>query len=163
MTRILVLAAVIVSFCAGAMVDRVVRGHGMPPRPQGGGPASWLANQLDLTADQQAKMKDIWQNTFRHSGGSDSRDKRNELRRQQEQDIAALIRAEDRPAYDKIVADTKTKVDAVDADQRKAFEAAVAQTKLILTPDQLKKFEQIAQRPWDHHDHDRPATRPGHS
>jgi len=163
MTRLIVAVAVIVSFFAGAMVDHVFRGPGMPPGgPHGGpgGPGGYIASQLGLTADQQAKMKDIWQNTFRRSG-PENHAKRDELRHQQEQSIAALIRPEDKPAYDKILADTKSKMDAMDADGKKAFDEAVSKTKQILTPDQLKKYEQIIQRPWDHHDHDRPATRPG--
>jgi len=162
MTRLIVAVAVIVSFCAGAMVDHVVRGRGAPPGPHGpgGGPGGYIANQLSLSADQQAKMKDIWQNTFRR-GGQENRAKRDDLRKHQEQSIAALIRPEDKPAYDKIVADTKSKMEAMDAEGKKAFDDAVARTKQILTPEQLKKYEQIIQRPWDHHDHDRPATRPG--
>lgn len=161
MTRLIVLVAVIVAFCAGAMVDRVARGPGSQPDRPHGGPASWIGSQLNLTADQQEKMKDIWSSVFHHGSGPGQYDKRQDLRHQQEVAIAALIHDDDKPAYDKIVADTKAKLDAIDADNKKSFDQAVAKTKSILTPEQLKKYEQIVQRPWDHHDHDRPASRPG--
>lgn len=158
MTKLVVVTGFIIAFLAGAMAGLSFhRGGPMSGPPGPGGRESFLANQLDLTADQQAKMKAIWQDVS-HRGGPGQRDKRMQMRREQEDAVSKLIRPEDKAAYDKIVADYKNKFDQMDSDGRKAFQQAVEKTKAILTPDQLKKYDTLLNRPNDH-ERDRPATR----
>lgn len=159
MTRLIVVTGFIVAFLAGVMAGVTVmpKPHG-PNAPGPGGRESFLANQLGLTADQQTKMKQIWQDVSRRGGGPDGRNQRGQLRREQEEAVAKLIRPEDKTAYDKIVADFRKRVEQIDADNKKNFQQAVEKTKAILDPDQLKKYEAILAKPPG--DHDRPATRP---
>lgn len=159
MTRLIVITGFIVAFLAGVMAGVTFR-RGGPAHggPGPGGRESFIAKQLDLTPDQQAKMKAIWQDVSRR-GGPDQRGRKSKIRREQEEAVAALIRPEDRPAYDKTVADFQARLDQSEADGRRSFQAAVEKTKAILTPDQLKKYDVLLARPNDR-DRDRPATKP---
>lgn len=155
MTRLIVITGFIVAFCAGMMAGVVIRRDGGPAAPPSGGRESFIGSQLGLTADQQAKMKAIWQDVSRRP----DRGKRWQIRKEQEEAIAKLVRPEDRPAYDRTVAEFQAKLDQMDADGKKAFQQAVEKTKAMLTPDQLKKYDVLLARN-DGRDRDRPATRP---
>ncbi len=154
MTRLIVITGFIVAFTAGLMAGFAWKGNlisraapGDSPRPGFGGgpgrdPGSWIAQQLDLTPEQQKQMKEIWSEVS-HRGGGPARERRGQIRHEQEEAIAKLIHEQDKTAYQKIIDDAKVKADAIEADGRKSFEQAVAKTKSILSADQLKKYEAI--------------------
>lgn len=156
MTRLIVITGFIIAFAAGMMAGVVIRPGG--PRPNGPGPGgreSFIANQLSLTEEQQSQMKAIWQDVSRRP----DRGKRFQIRQQQAEAVAKLIRPEEQAAYDAIVKEYQGKLDQMDADNKRAFQQAVEKTKSILTPEQLKKYEALLARN-DGRDRDRPATRP---
>lgn len=155
MTRLIVITGFIIAFLAGTMAGMVFRHDSGPGARPPGGRESFIGSQLGLSADQQAKMKAIWQDVSHRP----DRSKRGQIRKDQEEAIAKLIHPEDRPAYDKVVADCHAKLDQMDTEGRKSFQQAVEKTKAILTPDQLKKYDVLLARN-DGRDRDRPATRP---
>lgn len=158
MTKLIVITGFIVAFAAGLMAGFAWKGNpvaaaapsssSQPGANSGGprGPGSWIAQQLSLTPDQQKQMKDIWSEVS-HRGGREARDKRGQIRREQEEAIAKLVREEDKAAYQKIVDDAKAKIDALEAEGKRSFENAVIKTKAILNADQLKKYEGILSKP----------------
>ena len=160
MTKLIVITGFVIAFAAGIMTGLVLHRPGGPNAQDRGGRQSFMANQLGLNADQQAKMKAIWENVGHRGPGNDSRAKRGAIRREQEEAIAGLIHTSDEPAYDKIIADTKAKLDAIDAESRQQFQQAVEKTKAMLTPEQLKKYDVLLARPSSDRDRDRPGTRP---
>ena len=139
MTRLIVVTGFIIAFGAGLMLGRVwgVAHPGAQGSPHGH-MDSWFAQQLDLTPDQQVKMKQVWSDVS-HRGGPQQGQKRAQLRHDQEQSIATLIHPDDKAAYDKFVADFKDRLDALDSDNRRAFQQAVEKTKQILTPEQTNQ------------------------
>ncbi|HEX8324116.1 MAG TPA: hypothetical protein VF595_09400 [Tepidisphaeraceae bacterium] len=161
MTRLVVITGFIVAFLAGVMAGVTIRRPGPPPASrEAGGRQSFIANQLGLTADQQTQMKAIWQDVSRR-GTPDQRGKRGGIRREQEEAVARLIRPEDRAAYDRTVAEFQAKLDQIETDGKRSFQQAVEKTKAILTPDQLKKYDELLARPGDRDkDREHPATRP---
>ena len=160
MTKLIVFTGFVIAFTAGMMTGFAFHRPGGPGGPGQGGRGSFIANQLNLNADQQAKMKAIWENVGHRGPPNDGRAKRGNIRREQEDAVAKLIQPSDKPAYDKIVADTQFKLDAIDAEGRKQFQQAVEKTKAILTPEQLKKYDVLLARPGSDRDRDRPGTRP---
>lgn len=149
MTKLVVIVGFLISFAAGMMLSHAWQGRPPVDRPTPGAPGgreSWLASQLNLTPDQQTKMKEIWQDSGKFGGRGDP-GKRAAIRREQDEQIAALIHPEDKTEYELIIKEHKDKLDALEADGRKAFSAAVEKTKAILSPDQLKKYEELMSRP----------------
>ena len=175
MTRLIVITGFLIAFTSGVMVGIVSKsGPGAGPGERDhGGPQSMLAAELKLSVDQQKQMKQIWTDVgFR--GGHDAREARGQIRRSQEEAIAALIHTEDLAKYDEIINEHKARLDALDAENKKNFQQAVEKTKAILSPEQLKKYEELLSRPGpgpggpgpggpgsgpEGHDHNRSASR----
>lgn len=151
MTRLFVVIGFLVAFGAGwmsAYTWRPAAHNGPEPQHRsGGGRGSWLAQQLELSPEQQKQMDQIWSEV----GGRGRREdpaKRNELRKTRDASISALIRSEDRAAYDKVLSDYTAKIEAMETEWKKAFQQAVERTKEILTPAQRTKYEQLMSR-WE--------------
>jgi Spy/CpxP family protein refolding chaperone len=156
-TKLLILACFCAAFAAGVMVGlynspRVSGNFASPSAPttgpstrpvrhRGGG---FLASELSLTSEQQAQMDKIWSETARR-GGHD-REERGQYRKERDDAIAALIRPDDKTAYQQILDTYQKKMEALDAQRRSAFESAVKQTKELLSPEQLVKYEAILKR-----------------
>jgi Spy/CpxP family protein refolding chaperone len=160
MTRIIVISGFLIAFVAGA-----ISGIAWTHRPAGGPEGdrrsrdSWIAKELSLTPDQQTQMKEIWSEM---SGGhNDSRGKRDQVRRQRDEAIAALIPEASKAALDAIHQSYRQQMEELEAEGRKRFEKAVEKTKKILTAEQLKKCEELLTRgPGPGRGRDRPSTRP---
>ncbi len=103
--------------------------------------ASGLAGQLQLSTEQSAKMRPIWE-TARDVAQECARDAE---RIQQENDAAlqALLTEPQRVRYEQISADHHSQIAEQDARRKDAFRKAVDQTRLILRPDQWQAYEQI--------------------
>lgn len=154
MTRLIVITGFIVAFLAGLMAGVAWKGNpvvtspgdSLRPNDRNNERGSWIAQQLSLTPEQQKQMREIWSEVTRR-GGREMRERRAQIRREQEEAIARLVRDEDKAAYQKIIEDARTRTEALEAEGKKAFEQAVAKTKAILNADQLKKYEAILARP----------------
>jgi Spy/CpxP family protein refolding chaperone len=121
---------------------------------------SWLVGELNLTADQQKQLNDIWSDAF-HRGGHENEDQRKEIHKQRDDAISALIHSEDKPAYEQIQKNYSDQMSALEQQWHSSFESAVEKTKQILTPQQRQKYEEIlARNQWDRHSGDRATTRP---
>lgn len=164
MTKLLVVIGFVVAFGAGWMSANTWRpaapGSNDRERREGGGRGSWLAQQLELSPEQQKQMDQIWSEV----GGRGRREdpsKRNELRKARDASIAALVRESDREAYDRIIADYNSRTEALEAEWKKTFQQAVEKTKEILTPAQRTKYEQLMSR-WENGPRDRgkPSPKP---
>lgn len=150
MTRLAVLLGFAVSFSAGLMVGLVsergpTRPHDKPPRDR----SSWLAEQLKLTPEQVRQMQEIWSETARR-GGREQGERRQHLRRQRDEAIAALVPEARRPDYERILNEFAAANEAIENEWRGSFDRAVARTKEILTPEQRERYEQLLSRQgWD--------------
>jgi Spy/CpxP family protein refolding chaperone len=163
LTRLIVVVGFLTAFVAGLMLGAMFRplpsvAQPLPPatRPDR---ESWLAQQLDLSPDQQQQMKQIWSDVSRRGRGPG--DKRWQFRRERDEAIKALVPEGQKAAYDRIHADYEAKVDADEKENRAQFDRAVERTKALLTPDQQKKYEEILGRQGaGDRDRGRPSTRP---
>lgn len=105
----------------------------------------FLPRELNLTAEQQKQMDEIWSSMAAH-GPREQDERRREFRQERDDAIVALIRPEDRAAYEQILKTYTDRMSAMDQETRKAFEDAVRRTKEILTSEQQAKYEEILKR-----------------
>jgi Spy/CpxP family protein refolding chaperone len=140
-TKILLVVVFLVTFAAGVVAGRLYwqSGH-RPPGP------SFLAAELNLTAEQREKMHTIWTESM-SDGGRRQWDQRKVLGQERDAAIAALMTAEQKPQYEKILQDYTRKLDEQGQERKKAFDQAVEKTKQILTPEQVAKYEELLKRP----------------
>jgi Spy/CpxP family protein refolding chaperone len=136
-TKTLLVAVFLVTFAAGAAAGRLLwqSGH------HRGGP-SFLATELNLTAEQRDQMHNIWTEVM-GEGGRRQWEQRKALGQERDQAIAALMTPEQKPLYEKILQDYARKVDELSQERKKAFDQAVERTMLILTPEQAAKYEEL--------------------
>jgi len=181
-TRIILLVGSVLVFAAGTSAGLLLSRVNDKPRRR-----SWLVSELNLTADQQEKMREIWSETLKSRLGSRGEDRRN-LRQQRDEAIEQLLTAEQKVEYDAVQERYAQQIEQMHEQRRRAFEAATERTKRILTPEQVTKYEKIlaqrreagsspqsrggrpwgrrrrSRRDWDPENpatQTRPATRPG--
>jgi Spy/CpxP family protein refolding chaperone len=169
MSKVVVILGFLVSFAAGLTVGWRVMPHPTPSsavddskppqfggkngpqnRPSGGnrdqGPTGWLTAVLKLSVDQQEKMKEIWSATA-HEGRKDREERRQALKKTREESVTNLMAESGRKTdFDKIDQDFKKGLSDLDAEWKAKFQAAVEQTKAILTDEQRTKYEEILKR-----------------
>lgn len=165
MTKMIVITGFIVAFSAGIMTGVAWKTRAPGDRPDNHrDPQSWIAEQLSLTPEQQAQMKEIWSG---FGGRREGWHKREQIRREKDEAIANLVRPEDMGAYDRILEAAKCKTDALDAEGKDTFQKAVEKTKGILNDEQRKKYEELLSRGPGHgrdgreRERDKPTTKPG--
>lgn len=156
-TKLILLIAVCVSFGAGLLIGMESRNSNTAPanpavvstQPATSAPTtrgdrmqSYLSSHLGLTADQQAKMKLIWESSMR-DGMRQHEEKRRELRKQRDESILALIAAERKSEYDAVLQRYTDGNAYLEKEMRDNFERAVAQTKEILNPAQRLKYDKM--------------------
>ena len=117
---------------------------------------SWLADELHLSPQQQEQMKTIWSQGMPRA---DFSDRRRAMQTERDAAIALLIPAEQKAAYEKIIADYNAQKEALDRQRSKAFQEMIDRTKQILTDTQRTKYEEMLKR--DEHRHGPPGGAPG--
>jgi Spy/CpxP family protein refolding chaperone len=145
-TRIIVIVGFLIAFGAGAVVGlqlrtTPVRATEQPMQEQR---PSWLRSELNLTAEQNEQMKNIWEGL--HNSGRGYEDRRRRLRDERDEAIAALLAPSVMGDYDRILQDFSNKLTAMAQERDKAFAAAVEKTKTILTAEQRAKYEEFLKR-----------------
>ena len=138
-TKILLVAVFLVTFAAGAVASRLSwPSEHRPPGP------SFLTAELNLTTEQREQMHNIWEAM---RGGERSQwEQRRTFGQERDAAIAALMTAEQKPQYEKVLQDYTRKVDEMSQDRKKAFDQAVEKTKQILTPEQAVKYEEMLKK-----------------
>lgn len=158
-TKLIVLVAFTLAFLAGLTVGRRTPRddaqlsaaaaetvlNSPTTAPSRGNRNSWLAAQLNLSADQQEQLKKIWSDVARRGSARDGQqeDPRRKLRRERDEAIAALVRPEDRAAYDRIQTTYTQQSDALEQQWQASYQNAVERTKAVLTDEQRAKYESI--------------------
>jgi Spy/CpxP family protein refolding chaperone len=152
MTKLVVIIGFCVAFAAGLTVGRSRQWQADTQQP--GSPsvpstrpsrASFLASELNLNAQQQEQLKQIWSEAAR-GGRGESEKRRQQLREKRDADIEALIPAGDKANYQQVLSAYRAELDAMDREMRERFRNSVEETKKVLTPEQRAKYEEILSR-----------------
>lgn len=109
------------------------------PATKGGG-ANWFVEQLQLTANQQKQMEDIWGKLIREKGRVYGEEFR-QLQMQREADVAGMFSPEQRSEYDQINQKYAIKGQELWKRFEQEFVHATELTRTILTDNQRKKFD----------------------
>jgi Spy/CpxP family protein refolding chaperone len=152
MTKIVLVIGFVFAFSAGLVCGLAVRGHDVQASPApltrpttSEGPGGLLATELGLTPEQREQMKRIWGDnarTLRHQ--QDQR--RAQARRERDEAIAALVRAEDRQTYDQVLRAHTDRLAEIERELRASWQNGVEETRKILTPEQRTKYEDFLKR-----------------
>lgn len=136
-TSIMLSIAFVLVFAAGIAVGTVAQHRTKPPKDFG----AFLAEKLDLTADQQTQMKAIWSKAM--SRDTSGRNRYQELREQRDAAINALLGPSQMVEYQAIIDTYKDQFNKLRQSRREAIDNAVAQTRKILTPRQLELYDKL--------------------
>ena len=103
-----------------------------------------LVQELNLTADQQDKMRDIWESvrTQVHSCFEDAED----LQKQRDDALIALLPPEKKPEFEKISKDFAARYAALEQQRQNFFNDAVERTMKLLDPQQQQKYREILKK-----------------
>lgn len=143
MTKLKVLAglALILAYAAGiatGWAGYTLAGE-QPPPP--GDRGSWLSHELGLSAEQKDKMEAIWSKEVRGDDRSSVRD----LYDARNNEVRALLTAEQQVRFDEIYRAFDEKREAVFAERRARHEKSVEETMAILNPEQQAKYKTIVE------------------
>ena len=146
MLKFLLILGFAVAFGAGLVIglehrNPVQEPAASQPTSRGGGGPGFLRSELNLTPEQQQQMKEIWDTVHKKSREQEAM--RGQIKRERDEQIAALIRPEDKDKYNDILKTYSERQEAIGRQIQAAFQSAVAQTEQILSPEQLKKYKQI--------------------
>jgi Spy/CpxP family protein refolding chaperone len=153
--QVLLLMAVLV-LCAGVVVGRLSArlSAEVPPQRQGH-PPSWLADQLNLSADQQQKMDAIWADVKQQVGND--WDKHRELDRERDEAIRDLLSDEQQVEYQEIYDIYRQKRQEMEKTRDALIKSAEDRSRNLLNDSQKAVWDQMTK---DMHTH-RPGG-PGH-
>jgi Spy/CpxP family protein refolding chaperone len=145
--RLILIAAFVVTLVAGGVAGYAIRSFASQPGSFAGGGLSGPGSRpprerfpdLKLTAEQAAKMDEIWNalRDFRRF-----RDQRQAFRKQTEETVRAMLTEEQRAKYDAALKDHADKIAELGKAREKAFQEAIEKTKLILNAEQRGKYEE---------------------
>jgi Spy/CpxP family protein refolding chaperone len=147
--KVILIIAFVVTLAAGVAAGFTLRSlthH--PPRSFGDGPHDPGAPprrshfpDLNLTAEQKAKMDEIW-NAVRHNSRELQNEQRRTILKQREEAVRAIMTDEQKVKYDAALKDYAEKMAELGKARDKAFQEAREKTTQILTAEQSKKFEE---------------------
>ena len=153
MTRVklIMLLALVFALGAGAVAGYV--GAKRLPAHHGdsgpGGPGrdreTDLARELNLSDAQREQMRKIWSEAMQ-GAGREHGEKIRALQKERDDAVIALLSPEQKQTYEKIQADYREKMDAMNNEREKAFTRAVAETNEILDTTQRVKYAEIRKR-----------------
>lgn len=146
--KILVVGLTVLGISAGVVTGMLVSrlpavssaAHPLPPMPPGGVPAP-LVEELQLTPDQQDKMRAIWEGT--RDQVHDCFDEAERLQKERDEAIAAIMTPEQKAQFEKIAKTYADRYSGLERKREETFEKAVQETRKLLTEEQRKKYDAI--------------------
>jgi hypothetical protein len=143
MLKYLLVLGFAIAFGAGLVIgleQRVaVQATPVPTQPSRERGTSFLRSLLNLRPDQWEEMKKIWEPV--KPPGREQWIKREQLKKWKDEQIAALIRPEDREKYTQVLKAYTDGQEQLTREGQKAWRDAEEATKKILDTDQLKKYQ----------------------
>jgi uncharacterized membrane protein len=130
-------AALLGGTAAGVLLSRYVQ-----PAPPEVAPANApLSAELQLSADQQAHIRQIWENVQTLNQGSYEAGQM--LNHWRDDEVMKLLSDDQKKEFEKINGQYQERYTAMTAKRELAFKDAVARTKHLLNEDQRRRYEQI--------------------
>ncbi len=159
-SRIVLFLAAVLILGAGFVLGRIsARMHDGPPRDEGR--PSWLADQLDLSRDQRAKMDAIWAETKQKIGKTF--DERRAIGEERDKAIESLLDDKQRATYADILKKADERRAALGKERDAIVEKANEQSRELLDARQKERWEALTRqaRSREHRGWRGPSSRPG--
>ena len=139
--RIAVILGFALAFAAGASVGMLASWPAEATASKSGrGPD--LAAQLGLTSRQRDQMHAIW-SEFVAGKDKEFHDRKRILWQEKDEAIEGLLTDEQWSEYDAICADCDRRMREMDEQWQDVIQQAVERTRAILTPEQVKKYDEF--------------------
>lgn len=138
-TTLVLVLMVVLAAGAGMVADKMIS-RPAPPQP---GPVqrATLSQELALTADQQEKMRLIWEQA-RENARQYAEDAR-KFQHEYDDAVMHLLTPEQQARYKELSDQAKKRTDELEQRRKAAFEKAVADTDAILDEKQRAIYQQI--------------------
>jgi vacuolar-type H+-ATPase subunit E/Vma4 len=134
----------VVTMSAGLVAGRLTLNRAHPPGPQtrpeaaGGSP---LTAELQLTAEQAAEMRPIWE-AARDAARASAR-QAERVQQEHEDQLTSMLTEEQKRKYEQLSQANHRRIAALDARRKEAFRQAVEATRKVLREEQWRVYEQI--------------------
>jgi hypothetical protein len=135
---ILLMAMFALAMAAGVVTGRLLSRPLAPPQASG---ASSLADELQLSRDQQEQMRKYWEEA-RHTAQACAREAER-IQRQHDEQLQKILTDEQKGEYERLSQANHQRIAEQDAKRQAAFHQAVNSTEKILRPDQRRAYLQI--------------------
>jgi Spy/CpxP family protein refolding chaperone len=135
-----------IAFAAGLVVGLWMRQPAIASVAQSKDDRSWLARELNLDAAKGEEVKRIWSEAMKSSSREQDEARRRALRKERDDAIAAMIRPDDKTAYETVMHVYNDRNNEISRERAAAFDDAVERTKAILTPEQRAKYDELLKK-----------------
>ena len=139
-TKMILIVSFLVTAAAGIGVGMLVSW----PKPRYAR-RSRLTRELNLSSEQQEQMRKIWSGVRGFPRGRTGENRR-ALTQERDTAIIALLSEEQLTQYQQIVQEYERKLEELSQERRSRIQAAVEQTKQILTTEQASKYEELLKK-----------------
>ena len=141
--RVAVIFLFVLRLVAGVPAGLLASGNTLHahPIPAVGAAATPSLSDLDLSTDQQQKIRTLWERVKDDSDHSYGQVK--SLQDQQQQDFVKLLTDDQKKQYSQINLDYQNRITKLKADRDLALKKAFDQTRQLLSPTQRERYDEI--------------------
>ena len=146
-TKTLVIGAFVLAFVAGVPFGWALEQRNDQPKD-----GSWLKRRLDLNAEQERQINEIWSGVVErsHAGG---RERMRALYGERDAEIRALLSEDQQERYKQIVEKYQSRRSEHFQEMKALNNEAVENTKAVLDDEQRVKYEALIERRRDRDRH----------
>ena len=149
----ILVVCVLLSLGAGVFIG-VLWEHRRPPLDP-------FVGELNLTAEQQDKLKAIWSDAMEKGGFPVQDERREAAKKEYDAALRALFPAEQQPRYDELLHGYQKKLEDIELESRKIFDDATERSKQVLSEQQRAKYEEIRRKHAERMKERGPGKKPG--
>ncbi|MGD0088731.1 MAG: hypothetical protein ABSE73_02320 [Planctomycetota bacterium] len=149
----LLVLCVLLSLGAGVCIG-VLWAHRGPPHDP-------FVDELNLTAEQQDKLKAIWSEAIEKGGFPVQDERREAAKKEYDAALRALFPTEQQQRYDELLRGYQQKLDEIERESRKIFDDATEQSMQVLSEQQKAKYIDIRRQHSERMKERGPGKRPG--
>ena len=129
---------------AGVLASRLPVATEETSHPVPGVEPTPLAHELNLTADQQAQMRGIWEGVRGRVHGTF--DEAQRLQRERDEALVSLLNDEQKAKFQRIAQDYSDRFDKLSQKRKTTFDEAVTKTRRLLNDEQRRKYDEILKK-----------------